>query len=286
MLVKKVNQLIGGLLILLTLVSCDKLNKPEKEPVYLKIDSFDLETISGEGTDRHNIKDAVVFANDQLLGIFELPVEIPILEEGYTNFKIRPGIRANGISTEHKTYPFFEQFEVNKDLIAGETIEIEPLTSYNEFAQFELIEDFDNPGVNFVDAAASDAVYTVETNSGVEGQYGSLELGSGESFARIETNVNMNLPNTLSRCFVELDYRTNADVRLGVIALRSSGDVDILSEYGINPKTSWNRIYIELTPRVLGETQTNNFEFFIQFTMPEGASSSYLHLDNVKIIYR
>lgn len=286
MLVKKVKQLIGVLLIFSTLGSCDKLNKPEKEPVYLKIDSFNLVTNSGEGTDRHNIKDAVIFSNDQLLGIFELPIEIPVLGEGLTNFKVRPGIRANGISTEHKTYPFFEQYEIDKDLVPGETIEINPSTAYNEFAEFELIEDFDNPGVNFVDAVASDAVYTVETNSGVEGQYGSMVLSSGESFARIETNVNMNLPSTLSRCFVEFDYRTNADVRLGVIALRTSGQVDILSEYGINPKTSWNRIYIELTPRVAGESQTDNFEFFIQFTMPEGASSAYLHLDNVKIIYR
>lgn len=282
---KKVYQFIGCC-ILLTLVSCEKLNKPEPQASYLKIDSFNLQTSSAEGSDSHKILDAVVFADDQLLGIFKMPFEIPILKEGNTNLKIRPGIRANGISNEHKTYPFYEEFETNVTLVPGQTINVTPTTQYNEFSEFELIEDFDNPGVNFVTGTGSESSLTVETANGFEGQYGSLELSSGQNFARIETNVSMNIPSSISRCFLEMDYRTNTNVRLGVIALRPSGNYDILSEYGINPKGEWNKIYIELTPRVAGETQTDNFELFIQYNMPSGASSAYLHLDNVKVIYR
>ena len=64
------------LLIILILASCQK-EDSGGIPTYLKIDNITLD----EGNTTSNITDALVYVNDQLQGVYELPANFPVLQE-------------------------------------------------------------------------------------------------------------------------------------------------------------------------------------------------------------
>lgn len=63
--------------------SCELIDEPEEIPSYVQIDTIKVQTRNAdEGSKSHNIKDAWLFVNNQLVGPFELPMKAPVLEEG------------------------------------------------------------------------------------------------------------------------------------------------------------------------------------------------------------
>ena len=63
-----------------------------------------------------NITDAWVTMDGINLGVFELPAQIPILDEGEHNFRISPGIKENGMSATRMIYPFYEIHESSENI--------------------------------------------------------------------------------------------------------------------------------------------------------------------------
>ena len=85
-------------------IRCEKSAEPAS---FLSIDSFvfcvnnhhssNECTIECSNQESVNITDAWVTMDGIALGTFELPSQIPILNEGEHNFRISPGIKENGI---------------------------------------------------------------------------------------------------------------------------------------------------------------------------------------------
>jgi len=64
---------------------CNLINPTETLPSYIIIDEFSFTTnYSTEFSDSEKITEMWVFANDQVIGSFDLPAEVPILLEGMT----------------------------------------------------------------------------------------------------------------------------------------------------------------------------------------------------------
>ena len=47
------------------------------------------------GSITENITDVWVYIEDNLQGVYEIPVEFPVLEEGIKNIRVKAGIKAN-----------------------------------------------------------------------------------------------------------------------------------------------------------------------------------------------
>ena len=88
-------------LFLLILLSCEKVDT-NTIPGFIKINDISLN--SNIST---NITDAWVYIDDNLQGVYELPTNFPILEEGIHKLRIKAGIKDNGIGGTRIPYPFY-----------------------------------------------------------------------------------------------------------------------------------------------------------------------------------
>ena len=90
--------------------SCKKDNT-SGVPAYVKIEDIKVITdYQKEGSASSNISDAWFYANDDPLGVFEIPNEIPVLTSGKTNLRVFGGIKQSGVSSLRKIYPFYDDF--------------------------------------------------------------------------------------------------------------------------------------------------------------------------------
>ena len=108
--VKKITTLFCfSLLLLMDFLysSCQKTFKAET-PSYLNIEKIDLLiSNASQGTVSNKISDAWVFADDNFLGVYEMPATFPVLINGVHSLKIIPGIKDNGIAASRVQYPFY-----------------------------------------------------------------------------------------------------------------------------------------------------------------------------------
>ena len=125
------------------LSSCTK-NNPD--PVWLEISEWELsdssDPLNPVGELTHNFSDAWVYVDNELIGVFELPCKIPLIQEGAKDVKIYPAVWNNGISATKKIYPFVEVYETSIELNKNQVITLNPTTRYKDGVQF-WIEDFE-----------------------------------------------------------------------------------------------------------------------------------------------
>ena len=119
-----------GIGMLLFLSSCSIIDPEEQIPAYLEINSFELTTTPAQGENSAQITEAWVFVNDLSLGIYELPATVPVLELGSQNITIFPVIRENGRPSTPIIYPLYRRYETTLELMANQTINIQPTTTY------------------------------------------------------------------------------------------------------------------------------------------------------------
>ena len=63
--------ILGGLLMILQ-QSCEWIDEPEQIPAYIRIENINVSTTTAEqGSNSHNILDAWIFVDNQLIGAFD-----------------------------------------------------------------------------------------------------------------------------------------------------------------------------------------------------------------------
>ena len=115
-------------LVLITIcISCEKEDINEI-PSYMTIEEIILNDNS-----THKITDAWVYIDDNLQGVYELPANFPILEEGIHKLRIKAGIKDNGIGGNRIPYPFYSSYIKEEHAFNSETTtSITPTVSYLE----------------------------------------------------------------------------------------------------------------------------------------------------------
>jgi hypothetical protein len=69
--------------VLLALPSCDIINPEEEVPSFIRIDSFSFKTeYATQGFPSFDIPDAHVYVDNKLIGIYELPAQVPVMKTG------------------------------------------------------------------------------------------------------------------------------------------------------------------------------------------------------------
>lgn len=275
-----------GIATALGLSTCDVINPEEPIPAYVHIPSFSVQTTSDEGSASHRITEVWLTANDQVLGAYNVPATIPILEEGPSEIRLQAGIRDNGITLDPNIYPFYGAATFAADLQPGEIDTLSPVVfQYAEETQFAFIDDFEDALLAF------EGIQRTETQA-FEGNFsGLIELDSATVVARAFTTVAYgNLTVNSPQVYVEMNYLSDVPVAVGIAGQPANPIFSpVTLEAGFLPSDTWNKIYFSLGG-VIQEGQYSDIQIVLEAFLssldqlgPDGKARVYL--DNIKLVH-
>ena len=273
---------ISNLLLLLS--SC---NKEEPTPAYISINSFSLTSdYATQGTNSQNIKDAWVYVDGQVLGVYELPARIPVLKDGRHDISIAAGILVNGIAATRIKYPFYNFFDTVATFVAGKTFELPALVpvKYSSGLQYTWYEDFDGSGYTFKESPTSDALLMIDNTDVFQGVK-SAKFTLNTSLTKFYGEMDDGFPIvTQNKTFLELNYKADQPFSIG---MKVTTGTDSKSVYAltVNNSAFWNKIYIDLSKIVNENQNADNFRVYIYAELEAGRNESVVHIDNLKLLH-
>lgn len=281
-------KVVYAFLVGLCLTSCTK--NPDN-PSWLKIEPWTLndnpDAVEGELT--HKFSDAWVYVDNELMGVFELPVKLPILKKGNLRIKVFPTIQNNGISATKKIYPFVDFYETQGDFSPSDTVVVLPSTQYiNDLTYW--IEDFEDASIKIQEEDESLAAI-VRANDQEHlkyGQYfGKVSLNTTDT-SWIAVTTDQFFPPKTSEVYLEVDYKSTNSVVTGVLELSSQGNTNHVN-IQINPQAEetaeWRKIYIDLRDIIRNTPNAEAYKLTFLAYKDADKGSSELILDNLKFIY-
>ncbi len=279
------------------LTGCDAINPKEKIPAYIHIDSIALRDgpDNASGTISHDIQDAWVLADDEFIGVFQLPATIPILKKGPKEVVVRAGIKNNGISNTRGVYPFYEKIELERTLEPKKVDSLGRLnTSYKEPAKFKWVERFEDTGnitLRNNDNATVPFELTNDPDEVFNGEY-SLKADfeeQGDFFEvrlleREAMQLNGSQQQNVQNIYLEVNFKTDIEIKVGLIATAPNGNSTQRSKVILNQTNGkWTKIYINLLRNVQRFPEDHRFQiFFGKVKRSSGPAAAYL--DNIKLI--
>lgn len=273
--------LIGGIL---TTTSCAE--DRSEIPSFVRIDSIAVDSSSYDSVGKHTgkIDFAFVYVDDNLQGVYQLPCKFPVIGEGPKNFKIYAGVYEFGNGAATIRYSFYQPYEVFDTLVKEETLILAPHVIYDPELFIPSIQDFDSPGFgsDFVKSGGTTGDYFSNYAGGNPGSCGYLYMQAGDTtYLQIETVTAINVPKNLQLgCFLELDYKCNAPFYLDI-----KTSVEGRSIVGFNTKTTWSKIYINLSYAV-NSIQGTDIKLIFRTPRVPGITDQEIFIDNVKLIYK
>lgn len=246
-------------------------------PSYLQINPFTLSTTAAQGTNSHNITDAWIYVDNDLVGVFELPARFPILKEGIHKIDIYPGIKENGIAERRARYVFYNVHTENINLEKSKTTIINPQTTYSSATTFYWMEDFESASLPFTYSSLSDTVVYKSTDS-FEGFYsGKVSLIPGMTLFECYTPEFSDIPIN-KPIFLELNFKTNQPVLVGLFA-----DNDQIGIFYLNTTEYWKKIYLDFSEPLRTRPNASKYKIFFGF-QPKLDYPEFM-FDNLKIVY-
>lgn len=280
---------LGYTLVLLLLFSCAK---EQPKVSWLKIESFVLEenifAQNDQGELTHAFTEAFVNIDGKYIGAFQLPIKLPIIDEGQHEVLILPGVINNGISGTKKRYPFVEPYTVTVNLLLEDTISITPVTRYYKETRF-LIEDFESAILKVETDGASQASIVKANDPEIlqwGNSYGAILLNPTDSVFIGYTNFLENLPKQGSEVYLEMDYMNSNSLLTSVISYgASSFNDDIHIQINPQEQPEWKHIYLDLKEIISFRLSATTNEQGFTAILDEAGTSKYIYLDNIKVVY-
>lgn len=284
--------------ILIILTSCDKFDGEQEVPAYISIDTIGFSSEFGtEGTAAQKIVDGWLYVDDQLIGGFELPFTVPVLDNGPARVEIRPGIILNGISATRAPYPYFNPIIFNNlELVPGEITVLQyPGTSYRDNTVFLWREEFEDDALAIMKGPDSDTgvVRTSPANDPEAfldefSEYsGVVYLTSQKPRMVLQSDDGNNSGFQLRRgdfIFLELHYRSDVPIITGMFINQQSQYIEKRPYIGLNPTDEWKKVYINFTPLVNESVGGVDYRVYLEaFVSGTGAK---VYLDNIKLLSR
>jgi hypothetical protein len=276
---------------LLAFLGCNIINPSEEEASYIQIDSVNVITdVAIQGSNAANISDAWIYVDGQLIGAFELPCRIPVLQSGKHKVSIGAGVQLNGSSslrTPYLFYRFHEQENVN--LEPGQTTNISPTFSYFDSLTFAFKANFDDlSGNKLTSTSSSDTTLSLCNDPArvFEGAGSCLvELFRDSGFVDFQMIDPVSLPKGGANVFMEINYKNNTDLLVGLRSYYTGASTKEEQVITLRPTDSWNKVYINLTRQVSSQINAINYRIFFQTSKRSGSEPLEVLIDNFKIIY-
>ena len=260
-------------------------------PSYIEINHFDYDNNTSinpphpTNYQSTNITDSWLSINGEIIGVFEIPFQAPVLYEGVCSFDIYPGIKVNGISGNRIKYPFYKKFEIDLNLIQEQNIQISPTTSYIDNITFQLAEPgtFEQQGTMFEKVDTSDPTAIRQTYEVFQGQYSAaIYLDSLNNKFDLRNIEELTLPlNT----FLELDFKSNISFNIGVVII-NSGNIPIKEELiQLYPTENWKKIYLDLYPLINKGNNNSKFKIYLDGQYDDLITNNAIYIDNIKLVH-
>jgi len=272
--------------------SCNKFDKAEQRPAFIKNEAINLTTnLSSEGSNSHKIVDAWVYVDDRLIGTFSLPNTIPITNIGEHEIEIFAGIKKNGISVDRKKYPFYKPFTFTQNLEADSTYLIEPTVSYEDNI-YIWFEDFEDPSFKLNPHQSDTTIQIVSSpvSQLFEGDAGVIFLNGNQFKCEMRTSEPSfnDMPTNLSTpAYLELDYKSNFPLEVGILANQVAGETYTHTALITLNSTNgqWNKTYLYLPDASNFHANSPEFDIYFRATNPNGVNGIEIYIDNVKVIF-
>jgi len=278
-----------GFLFLCILGSCSLTDDRQPVPAYLVIDNVDIAVTADQGAPTHKITDVWVYADNQLLGVFELPANIPVIVNGEsTFFTVFPGFRNNGERSRSFTYNMLEEQEFTVDLAPGESINREFTFEYRDEAIFDFVEGFEGTSHIFTDDLDQDDMTFIDITlddprSGLKS--GIIQLTQDNPLFSATTIFTYNGNENIGRdSYLEMDYKNDIPIVLGLI-LRQDGVLQSFPVIVLKPSDDWNKIYVDFTQQLTSPAISEYKIYFSTDLTSIEAQEGTIQLDNLKFIH-
>ncbi len=281
----------------LCFTACEKFEGAQTIPSYLSVDTFKLlENSQLEmGILSHNITDVWVYADDEIIGAFELPAKrIPVLLEGKHKLSLVPGIKYNGMSGTRGPYPFLQPeidsgFFFYKDTV----INVLPEARYYSTTFIAWLEDFDDYSISLKPSPDSDTSLQLMPYPETDPLFGNA---SGKGFIDNEYRIleiatfneevpGIELPGNSAPVFLEMHYNTDISLLVGLFIIETGVQITRHPVVVLNPTNGiWKKIYINFTPAVSDNYNADYFNVFLRAELPDGFDSAVIKIDNLKLL--
>ena len=266
---------------------CNLINPAEKVPTYIRLDSFKVKTNepSRTGSASSRITSAFVYVDNSFIGAYDVPSNIPLLLDKNAVVTFTPGINYSGLKSYQYIYPFYSSDTITVKYAPGKTVNYSAYAKYTDAAQFRWIEDFEtgNSLTELDENSDTDTSLirvTDPTKVFEGGGAGQIILSSTKPVSESINNKDITVKQGES--FIEVNYRGNVAFEIG-LQTTINGALYYEPIAGANASESWNKIYMGLQS-FLGTYNASAVRVIMKAKLPDGQTSGYIYLDNIKVI--
>lgn len=263
------------MLAIMTLIftACDIPSQNTASFSYIQINQMEL---VGETS---NFSDAWIFINGQSNAVYELPRRIPFVSNEPVTVSIQAGIRENGIKSAPRVYPFVNNYEINLDLEDGEEVLVDPVFNYLDNIRIRFDSEFNDLDDFGFDEDGVDSI-AIEL---AEGGVGLIRLEGGEVLEEATSLVFNEFPKNGSPVYLEIEYRGNLDLDVGLIGISGS---DIFKDYFVSLRSDaeWNKAYINFTDLIIA-SNLNGYQILLGADNSDNTDVALIYIDNIKLLH-
>jgi hypothetical protein len=267
--------------------SCNVFDPASPTASYIHIDSISLQTVySSQGSNSGKIIDAWVLYNNEYLGTFPLPADIPLIGDGEHNIKIKGGIIENGIAGSRSAYVKFTTFDTTLTLSTNKKTYLNPKVTYNPATTFAQLEDFDDASLTLVTSSNGNVPLLIsslsDTNS-FESNSGVATLDENHQVFEVASSAPFALPISLPS-YLELNYKCEQDFEVGMY-ISTSTNVVKSPMLTIRASSAWKKIYVNISN--LGGVTPDGiaYKVYLHADKPLTLTTTNLYFDNLKVVY-
>ncbi len=252
-----------------------------------------------QGDATSQITDGHVYVNGKFLGIYELPATIPVLDEGRCLISIFPGIKENGQEANRRSMRLFTEYETYVNLKPGLMDTVSPEATYRSQIHFDWIEDYENQNYTSVYSGGSnskDSLIIIDRThpdalQSEHSQYSlKVRMEPSEEEVKFEHSSPewFVVPRQGQDVYLELDYKTNIPLQMGIYADRKDlGYIEQVPFIILRPVPRWNKIYLNLAIETSYLPDNTPIKIFFG-TVNSGKNPTFapqFFLDNIKLCY-
>ena len=286
------NSLVLAIAVLtLHLHSCDV--QPAPEVAYLTVDTLVVAPKANQGTASSKLTTLWIEQDGEQMGAFTPPCTIPVFARENTTIRFIPGINLNGSYAQRNQYEMLSPNSVTWDLAPQSTKNVATTRTtfeYNTAYTLEVLEDFDDVGLNYVHTIKSDT--TLQLTAAIDealnidgewpnksGKYVLPPMTRGE----FKTLQAFDLPKYGANVWMEIDYKTDVALTFGIFANEPLQSIQA-PVVTLFPNDEWNKVYINLVTEVSAYPAAQDYHlFFGSINTSQDTTTTYI--DNIKLLY-
>lgn len=263
------------------LVSCKKEKLKSNAASFIVVNEAIVASALPNMADSHKITDIWLYVDDKFQGIYPIGSVMPVMNSGSASIRLYGGIVNNGIAGTRLPYTFYNPYLYSGTFEAGKTYTIVPTFEYRSGIQIQ--DDPFLPSGSYYQASGDIIPVMISDPAKVWGGTGNsifMTVTDAKPQAMLKTSTAVALPLGGSDVYLEMDYKCNHEITVGVIG----GGIEQRASLTLRPTSNWNKVYISLTSVVSAQPAYTSYQVFVQALKQPGMPDAEIYLDNLRLV--